>query len=106
MTKFPLYWLDAGMILDLLFALQIHLMKSGKAGQQLKALYHQKNHRWGDHVAFAVPAIIGIIFPPYMLAGLIYFCVRVKQERGNDREPGRPPSKNATRRLLSQRGGN
>jgi hypothetical protein len=106
MPKFPLDWLDAGMILDLLFALQIHLMKSGKVGQRLKALYYEKNHRWGDTAAFAVPAAIGIIFPPYMLAGLIHFCVRVKQERDKARGQGRPPSKRATSRLFSQRGGN
>ncbi|MGH7441193.1 MAG: hypothetical protein ACREKE_00815 [bacterium] len=106
MPNFLLDWLAAGMVFDLLFLGQVHLMKSGKAGSQLKALYHDKTRRSGETAAFIIPAAIGFVFWPYMLAGLFYFCVRVKQERDKQREYGRLPSKRETKRVPSQRGGN
>jgi hypothetical protein len=89
MREFLTIWFLAGIILDALFVVQVYLMKSGKVGKILQVNYKRETRFWGDTPAIAIPGIIGLVFWPYMLAGLIYFVRRVLQERARLREYGR-----------------
>ena len=82
-------WLIAGIVGDLLFLLQCWLMYTGRVGKVLQVNFMRDNRFWGLTTAVIIPCIVGIIFPPYIIGGLIYFVVRVAQERKRLREFGR-----------------
>jgi hypothetical protein len=89
MPKFLIVWLATGASLDLLFLCECYMMQTGMAGKVLQANFSRETRLPGKRAAIIATCIYGLAFPPYVLAGLIYFARRVRQERSRLREYGR-----------------
>lgn len=89
MRTFLVVWLAMGISLDLLFLCECWLMYTGAAGKVIQANFNRETRFAGKHVSIVISCLIGLGFPPYMFAGLIYFAYRVKQERSRLRDYGR-----------------
>jgi hypothetical protein len=64
-------------------------MHTGIAGKVLQANFNRETRFAGKRPSITVPCLLGLAFPPYMLAGLLYFARRLLQERARLREYGR-----------------
>lgn len=82
-------WVILGTTFDLIFLHGCHLMRTGKVGKVLQTNYHRETRFVGERAAVITPCIIGLLFPPYIIAGVIRFYYRVMQEHDRLREYGR-----------------
>jgi hypothetical protein len=82
-------WLAIGASLDLLFLCECWMIESGMVGQAIKANYDRAASFSGKPASITFSCALGLIFPPYVFAGLLYFAHRVRQERRNLRQLGR-----------------
>jgi hypothetical protein len=89
MPKYLVVWLAIGMSLDLLFLCECYMIESGMVGQVIKANYNRAASFGGKRTSIIITCVCGLGFPPYVLAGLVFFAYRVKQERTRLREYGR-----------------
>jgi hypothetical protein len=89
MTKFLTLWLAAGTAADLLFLAECWIMHAGMAGKALQASFARETRFPGKPAAIAAACLFGLLFPPYVIAGLIYFASRLRQERARLRRHGR-----------------
>jgi hypothetical protein len=89
MPKFWTIYLATGVFSDLLFLCECWMLHSGMTGKVLQANFSRVTRFQGKPAAVIGPCVLGIVFPPYVLGGLVYFVVRVCQERARLREYGR-----------------
>jgi hypothetical protein len=69
--------------------LRLTLLNTGRVGKTLQVNFNRVTRFQGKPAAVIGPCALGIVFPPYALGGLVYFVVRVWQERARLREYGR-----------------
>lgn len=89
MQKFLIVYLAAGVCSDLLFLAECWMLHTGMAGKTLQVNFNRVTRFQGKPAAVIGACVLGIVFPPYVLGGLVYFGVRVWQEHARRREYGR-----------------
>lgn len=89
MRDFLIIWTVLGVTFDLIFLYACRLMRTGQAGRVLQANYHRETRFAGERVAVTTSCVIGLLFPPYIIAGVIRFFYRARQEHARLREYGR-----------------
>lgn len=82
-------WVVLGVTFDLIFLYACRLMRTGKLGEVLRVNYYRAQRPVSERAAVIGAAVIGLLFPPYMLAALVRLCFRVRQEQARLREYGR-----------------
>ena len=65
------------------------MLHTGMVGKTLQVNFNRVTRFQGKPSAVIGPCVLGIVFPPYVLGGLVYFVVRVWQERARQRGYGR-----------------
>jgi hypothetical protein len=89
MHTFLIVWIGTGLAADLLFLAECWMLHAGMVGKMLQVNFNRVTRPQGKAAAIIGPCVAGIVFPPYVLGGLIYFVVRVWQEHVRQREYGR-----------------
>jgi hypothetical protein len=91
MSKFWVLYLASGVSLDIIFLAECWMIESGMAGKVIKEKFSRATATrvGGRTVSIAYNCFLGLVFPPIMVAGLLYFIYRIRQERRNLRESGR-----------------
>lgn len=89
MGTFLVVWLAMGFSLDLLYLVECWLIENGVAGKIIQANFNRESRFAGKGLTIAIQCVVGLVLPPYVFAGLIFFAYRVKQERKRLREYGR-----------------
>jgi hypothetical protein len=89
MPKLLIIYLAVGVSADLLYLAEWWMLHTGMVGKTLQVSYNRVTRPQGKAAAIIGPCVVGILFPPYVLGGFVYFVVRVWQERARRREYGR-----------------
>jgi hypothetical protein len=78
LKQFWITWLATGLAFTFVYLCVCYLIRAGTFGAAMQAHFRKQPRL---PVQIPVTTITGLVFPPFMLALLLYFASRVRRER-------------------------
>lgn len=86
LKQFWIIWLAMGLSLAFVYLCVCYLLRAGTFGRVLKNRFNRQTRM---RVRIPITTALGLVFPPAMIAFLLYFVYRVWQERARTIQDGR-----------------